>query len=180
MVSCRAPGKPVVLKSPPHLGRIEALAERFPDARFVHIIRHPYSVFPSTQRLWRSLDLVQGLQVPAHEGLDEYVYSCLERMYSAFERQRPGLPEGSICDVLYEDLVADPLGAVLRIYEQLGLGEIEPARRDLEKYVESQRDFKGNRYQLEESDRLEVNRRWGRFYEGYGYALDAAVGDTTG
>ena len=175
VVSCRAPGKPVVLKSPPHLGRVEALAERFPGARFVHIIRHPYSVFPSTQRLWRSLDQVQGLQSPKHEGLDEYVYSCLESMYSAFQRQRPGLPAGSICDVLYEDLVADPLEEVLRIYEQLDLGEIEPARRNLEKYVDSQRDFKGNRHQLEESDRREVNRRWGEFFESYGYDLEGAA-----
>ncbi len=179
VVSCRDPGKPVVLKSPPHLGRIEALAERFPGARFVHIIRHPYSVFPSTQRLWRSLDMVQGLQSPTHRELDEYVLSCLEQMYAAFQRQRPNLPDGSICDLLYEDLVADPLGEVLRIYEQLGLGEIEPARRDLEQYVESQRDFKVNRHQLQEHDRLQVKNRWGEFFEGYGYDLETSVGDET-
>jgi hypothetical protein len=172
VISCRDPGKPVVLKSPPHLGRIEALAERFPGARFIHIIRHPYSVFPSTQRLWRSLDQVQGLQEPAHEGLDEYVYSCLETMYTAFERQRVGLPDGAVCDVLYEDLVSDPIGQVLRIYDQLELGALEPAHRDLEKYVESQRDFKGNRYELDEENRLLLNERWGRFFEPYGYELE--------
>jgi hypothetical protein len=179
VVSCRDPGKPVVLKSPPHLGRIEALAERFPGARFIHIIRDPYSVFPSTQRLWRSLDMVQGLQSPAHRDLDEYVLSCLEKMYAAFQRQRPNLPDGSICDLLYEDLVADPLGEVLRIYEQLGLGEIEPARRDLEQYVESQRDFKVNRHQIQEHDRLQVKNRWGEFFECYGYDLEAPLEDET-
>jgi hypothetical protein len=64
---------------------------------------------------------------------------------------------------------------VLRIYEQLDLGEVEPARRNLEKYVDSQRDFKGNRHQLEEADRQEVNRRWGEFFESYGYDLEAAA-----
>jgi hypothetical protein len=75
--------------------------------------------------------------------------------------------------------VADPLGEVLRIYEQLDLGEIEPARRDLEQYVESQRDFKVNRHQLQEHDRLQVKNRWGEFFEGYGYDLETPVGDET-
>jgi hypothetical protein len=82
------------------------------------------------------------------------------------------LPDGAVCDVLYEDLVSDPIGQVLRIYDQLELGALEPARKDLEKYVESQRDFKGNRYELGDEDRLLLNERWGRFFEPYGYELE--------
>lgn len=173
VVSYREPGKPVVLKSPTHLGRLEALAERFPDARFVHIIRDPSSVYPSTQRLWQSLDYVQGLQIPQNRELDEYVLSNLERMYAAFERQRQTIPDGKICDVLYEDLVADPAREVERIYRQLDLLDFEAARPALEQYVDSQRDFKGNRHQLEPAEQEQIRTRWGPFFEPYGYCMTA-------
>ena len=42
----------VVLKSPPNLGRISTLLEIFPQAQFVHIVRDPYRVYPSTRKLW--------------------------------------------------------------------------------------------------------------------------------
>ena len=41
-------GKRLILKSPTHSCRIKVLLELFPDARFVHIMRDPYVVFPST------------------------------------------------------------------------------------------------------------------------------------
>ena len=47
----------LILKSPPHTCRIKLLLELFPDARFVHIVRDPYVVFPSTVNLWKSLYL---------------------------------------------------------------------------------------------------------------------------
>ena len=36
--------KRLVLKSPPHTGRIQALANWFPGAKFVHISRHPHKI----------------------------------------------------------------------------------------------------------------------------------------
>ena len=40
--------KRIVLKSPPHTFRVKTLLELFPNARFVHIIRDPHVIFPST------------------------------------------------------------------------------------------------------------------------------------
>ena len=77
-----------MMKSPPHTGRIEELARLFPGAKFIHIVRDPYTIFPSTRRLWVSLDWAQGLQHPHHHDLDEYVFSAFERMYRGFNRQR--------------------------------------------------------------------------------------------
>ena len=82
-------GKPLVLKSPPHTGRIRLLAEMFPQAKFIHLVRDPYSLFPSTRRLWYALEQVQGFQVPRYEYLDDYVFAAFERMYRGFDQQRP-------------------------------------------------------------------------------------------
>ena len=53
----------LVLKSPPHTARVPVLLEMFPDARFVHIVRDPRVVFPSTVRLWKSM--TRGTLLPA-------------------------------------------------------------------------------------------------------------------
>jgi len=47
--------KRLVLKSPTHTGRIGHLARWFPDAKFIHITRHPHKIFPSTIHTWKSL-----------------------------------------------------------------------------------------------------------------------------
>src|SRR5262249_52769865 len=47
--------KRLVLKSPTHSCRIKVLRELFPDAKFIHIIRDPRAVYPSTVHLWKSL-----------------------------------------------------------------------------------------------------------------------------
>ena len=44
-------GKRLVLKSPPHTARIKTLGPMFPGAIFIHIVRDPYVVFPSTVNL---------------------------------------------------------------------------------------------------------------------------------
>jgi hypothetical protein len=167
-------GKRVILKSPTHTGRLGVLAEVFPEARFVHVVRHPDALFPSTIRLWQSLDLVQGLQIPRHDRLEEYVHGAFERMYDSFERSRAEIPPGRICDVRYEDLVRDPVGELARIYEQLDLGDFEPVRDKIERYVGGQRDYQPNRHELAPETAGEIRRRWGEYMRRYGYADEVA------
>jgi omega-hydroxy-beta-dihydromenaquinone-9 sulfotransferase len=163
-------GKRLLFKSPPHTGRIETLARLFPGAKFIHITRHPYAVFPSTQKLWESLDDVQGLQRPRHERLDEYVFDCFERMYAGFEDQRQRLPMENIVDVRYEDLVQDPVGHVHSLYEKLGLGDFDSVRAKLEEFVVRQKDYKTNQHELEPELQSEIRGRWSGYFEKYGYA----------
>ena len=98
--------KRIILKSPPHTGRIKTLLELFPDARFVHIVRDPYPLFGSTVKLWKTLYKFEALQDAKHEGLEEYVFSCFEKMYGQFERDRELVDPARFFEVRYEDLVA--------------------------------------------------------------------------
>jgi hypothetical protein len=170
-ITVRSP-KRIVLKSPPHTCRIKVLLEMFPRARFVHIVRHPYAVFPSTVKLWRRLSTDQGLQVPTGEGLEEHVYQTMVRMYDAFERQRPLIPAGHFCEVRYEDLVQDPIGQVRRVYEELGLGGFDHALPALEHYMAGQAGYRTNRFNLPPETRAEIVRRWQFFFDRYGYPTE--------
>jgi hypothetical protein len=163
-------GKRVLLKSPPHTGRIETLAKLFPGAKFIHIVRHPFALFPSTMRLWQSLDEVQGLQMPKGEGLEEYVFECLTRMYRGFDEQRQRLPANAIYEVRYEDLVADPAGEVRKMYERLELGPYEAVRQEIEDFAAGQKDYKTNKHNIDEALKQKIRERWAGYCEKYGYS----------
>lgn len=164
-----ATGKRVLLKSPPHTGRIAFLSRLFPEAKFIHIVRDPYALFPSTVRLWKSLDEVQGLQMPRGKGLEEYVYECLTRMYRGFEKQRPEIDPKNICDLRYEALVQNPVAEVGRVYQELGLDDFEALRPQLEAYVGKQKDYQANKHELDNEKKSEIRQRWGEYFERYGY-----------
>jgi len=173
-LTLQRPGR-VVLKSPTHTFRIRVLLELFPKARFVHIVRDPLVVFPSTVKLWKRLSTDQGLQVPRHEGLEEHVLRTFEHMYEVFERDRRLIPPGQFCEVRFEQLVSDPVGEVRRIYEELQLGDFDEVLPALQAYAEQQKNYRPNRHQLSEQQRAEIQRRWARFIEQYGYSTDRAV-----
>ncbi len=159
----------IILKSPTHTGRVELLSKIFPGAQFIHITRDPYALFPSTRRLWQSLDAVQGCQSNRDEHLDEYVFDALQRMYEGFETQRNGLDEKHVIDIRYEDLVANPIAVLQHIYQQLDLGDFERVRDEFEQYVESLKDYQTNQHELEPELRAEIRRRWSFYFERYGY-----------
>jgi hypothetical protein len=156
------------------------LVELFPDARFVHIVRDPRSVFPSTVALWKSLHRVHGLQRPRSEGLEEHVYRSFTRMHQAFRRQRGEVPPNNLCEVRYEDLIREPLGAMRRIYEQLRLGQFERVRPRIEQYFAKRKDYQTNRYELSPQTAAEISRRWGDFLHEYGYSSLTAMRDEHG
>jgi hypothetical protein len=116
----------VVLKSPTHTARVRVLRELFPGARFVHIVRNPYEVIPSTVRAREKLYRAFGLQRPRIAEIEERVLTSYARMFAAFERARPLLEPSHFHEMRYEALVADPIGQLSEMYRALELDELEP------------------------------------------------------
>lgn len=173
----KQPGR-LVLKSPTHTFRLPVLEELFPRARYVHIVRDPYTVFPSTIKLWKSLFAAQSYQQPNYEGLDERVLSTFCRMYERFEATRGRVEPGRICDLRYEDLVRDPVGQMRRVYEHLDLGDFGALAAAVEAYFGQRDDYRPSRYTLTAEQHAAVTRRWLPYMQRYGYA--ASDGPATG
>jgi hypothetical protein len=160
----------LVLKSPTHSCRVRLLLELFPDARFIHIVRDPYVVFPSTVNLWKSLYRAHGLQRPTNGHLEEHVFQTFTRLYKSLEAGRKLIPRGQYHELRYEDLVVDPMGEMENLYEALGLENFETARPRMEAYLASVDGYETNHYQLLPGLRAEIGRRWGDVIRRYGYA----------
>jgi hypothetical protein len=167
--------KRIVLKSPPHTGRIKTLVEMFPEARFIHIVRDPQVLFPSTIRLWKSLYQSQAMNSAPYWRLEEHVLESMERMYRAFEAHRHLIPAEHFCEVRYEDLAQDPLGQLRTIYERLDLGDFETVLPHVLPFVESVKDFKTNRHDMDPETLAKIAARWGDYARRYGYDLGAGA-----
>jgi hypothetical protein len=162
-------GKRLVLKSPPHTARIKVLREMFPGAPFIHIVRDPYVVFPSTVNLWKSLYVKQGLQKPTFAGLEEYVFTTFNRIYQRLEEGKKLLDPRQFYELRYEDLVKNPEDEVRKIYDHFGWGGFETALPRLRDYLASISGYETNKYQLSAQQRAEVTARWGEVIRRYGY-----------
>jgi hypothetical protein len=165
-----ATGRPLVIKSPTHTGRVGELAKAFPEARFIHVTRDPRDLFPSTCRLWRSLDRIQALQVPPEEGYEEYVVECLKRMYTAFERDRQTIGPHRLVDVRYEDLKTDPVRCLRNIYETLHLSDFETVRPAIEQWATTEHQaYQTNRHELRPEHEQLIRGAWQDYFQRYGY-----------
>jgi hypothetical protein len=165
-------GKQLVLKSPPHTARVPVILELFPDARFVHIVRDPRVVFPSTLHLWVSMARSHGFQTPVWPGLEEKVLTEFRVIYDRLEEARPLLraKPGRFHEVRYEELVRDPVGEMKKVYDGLELGPFAAARPRIEEYLRQNSGYETNRYDLTPTQRAAVEERWGDIIRRYGYA----------
>jgi hypothetical protein len=164
-----SPGKRIVLKSPPHTGRIKVILERFPDARFVHIHRNPYSIFPSTYNLWMRLSRDEGAQRPGGAGMEDYVFDSLNTMYEALEEDVKLLKPNQFCDIAYKDLTANPVETLETIYQTLELGDFGEVRSIFEEYAATQKSYKKNKFEMLPETKAKIADRWARYFERYGY-----------
>ncbi len=165
------PQKRLVLKSPPHTFRIKVILDVFPEAKFINLIRDPYTVFPSTIHLWKNLFRTHGLQKPRFEGLEDFVFNTFIDMYQKLEEGRDLVDPARFYDLKYEDLVKNPVGQMKNLYEHLNLGAFEKVKPAIEGYFKKISDYQTNRYELSPATRKEITKRWGSIIEKLGYPL---------
>lgn len=107
------------LKSPSHLGHLDALLAALPGCTVVVCHRDPHQAVASYASLVHTLRRAYSDEVsPAMVGRQ-----ALDRAAGAVDRAldvRAAEPEDAFVDVAYRQLVVDPIAAVRPIYEQRG------------------------------------------------------------
>jgi hypothetical protein len=66
-------------------------------------------------------------------------------------------------------LVNSPLPQLEALYAQLELGDFNRARPRVEQYFNREKNYKTNRYELDDARRAEIRERWGDYIKAYGY-----------
>lgn len=171
-LTLRHGGRPLVLKSPAHTGRVRLLLEMFPGAKFVHIHRDPYATFQSCLHLYEKILPYIRLQRTDRFDWAGRVFRQYNEMYDAFFEERGLIPPGDLHEVGFEELEKDPVGEVRKAYAALGLpdfGEVEP---ELRRYVASIAGYRKNAHrELPPDLRRRVAAEWRRGFDEWGYAV---------
>ncbi len=167
----KRPGR-LVLKSPQHTFRLKVLQEMFPRAKFIHIVRDPYVVYPSTLHFWKTMYETYGLQRFDLAKLREDVFSTFEQMHIQLVATRELIDAENFYELRYEELARDPVEQMEALYQFLKLGEFGAVRPAVQQYAEHSKHYRTNEYPLDASTHDEITRRWADYFEQHGYATN--------
>ncbi|HLK58686.1 MAG TPA: sulfotransferase [Chthonomonadaceae bacterium] len=163
--------RPLLIKSPTHTCRIKLLLDLFPKARFVHIHRHPFSIFPSTRHTNDALRHFTTLQSPTALDWDARIIRRMQQMYERFFAERDLIPSSQFHEIRYEDLDRDPLGEIRTLYERLNLPGHAEMEANLKLYLQSIQGYTKNRFpELSPSLRATLCQAWQPYFDAFGYA----------
>ncbi len=152
--------------------RVETILERFPDARFVYLVRNPLQALPSWLNMFYEKWVTHSPELPPDSPearrLAEMCFAYYRHMLANQER----IAEANLTLVRYDDLVKDPKAVVERLYGWLGL-DLTPDYRDrLEAFTARQRGYRSkHQYSLEQ---FGLSEEWVRaqipdVFEAFGF-----------
>lgn len=168
-VAFRSPGRRLVLKSPIHSARIDAILEAFPHARFLCIHRDPFAVYPSTLRMVAALHPYLALQDPGHDELERLTLANGEKIYAGLAEARRSVPEGQFHELSYEDLVESPVQVLEAAYAALDLGDFEPVRAVYEAAAAEKKEYRAKTYNPPQKVRESLRNHWPEPCRRYGH-----------
>jgi LPS sulfotransferase NodH len=169
-VALARPGRRLVLKNPANTARIPAILDLFPEARFLHIHRHPFDVYASMLRTRQRMVERVGLQTASKRDLAEQVLDQYEAVMQRYLATREAIPADRLIEVRYEDLERDPLAQLRAIYEKLDLGDFAAARPHIETHLHARSDYQKNDHRLDHATRDRIRERWRFAFDQWGYA----------
>jgi len=162
-------GKQLVMKNPPNTGRVKELLEMFPDAKFVHIYRDPYSVLPSTVKMYERLLPPHYLQFPNIETADDIVIDIYEEMHKKYFKEKDLIPKENLIEIRYEDMLEDPFNTVKSVYDELSLANFSASEQKIKDYISKQKSYKTNTHNLSDEAIDKISERWDFAFKEFGY-----------
>lgn len=132
-------GERWLLKTPVHLGYLDALLSVFPEAQIVHTHRTPVETVPSgaslNATLWRMYaDDVDVTEV-GRQWLERSAWATRRALDTRARLARDGREAGRFVDVDYRTLLADPIAEAERILDALGMGLGDASKRAMQAWL---------------------------------------------
>lgn len=163
-----------VLKAPSHLTALDALISVYPDARIVWTHRDPLQVMGSVASIlfataWVRSDAVDGDRVLSwFDGA-----TCAALLDNATRLRDSGIvPQAQCADLLYQDLVRDPLAAIRALYAGFDMPLRPQAEARMRAYLAARpKDKHGaHRYSFESTgrDRASERQRFAAYQARFG------------
>ncbi|MDC0262158.1 sulfotransferase [Planctomycetaceae bacterium] len=128
----------VLLRNSADTGRIAALLELFPNAKFIHVVRNPYEVCQAANERWQSMCSIWSLQKFDPEDFHSLTVDMYENLMKQYFEEAADIPASRLATVRYEDLQKQPIETLQTTYEQLSISGFDTVRPKIEQYLQTQ------------------------------------------
>jgi omega-hydroxy-beta-dihydromenaquinone-9 sulfotransferase len=162
-------GKTIVSKNPFNSLRIKELATIFPKARFIHIVRHPFEVVPSTIHMWKIVFDQNKLNRKGSDPGIEEVAKGLYKVLTTIEKDRSVLPEENFYEMKFEDLEVDPVAEFRKIYSRFHMPFDEALSHNIQSFMDSLKDYRKNEFILEDEEKEMIHNQLHQHMQNFNY-----------
>jgi len=172
-LALRQPGRQLVIKNPAYTARPLMLYRMWPQARFIHIHRHPVKVFLSMRNFFTKLFEQFALQPWDHLDIDEIIFATYERMMDQLIAQSADIPPQQFLQIRYETFQGGELAGLRQIYEHLRLPDFDQDAPIFQAYLQRIAGYQKNRFQVDPALVRRIETRWSRFFDYWEYQAAA-------
>jgi len=131
--------------------RIRSVFERFPDARFVYLVRSPFQAIPSFLNMFHVKWITHSPEIDANSPESRALARLAIDYYRYALECRKFIPDEQFITVYYDDLVDSPREIIESLYGSLGIEMSPSARERLMQEISEQSHFSSNQqYTLED------------------------------
>jgi hypothetical protein len=143
----------LILKSPSHSFRIQPIAELYPQATCIWIVRDPTEIFLSNRKMWRAMFERYALWDWDEAELDTFLCRAFRAAASCLERALALLPRQRFAVVDFDRLVSQPVLTLESLNCQLNLGVWERMKRSIGLLAESRAGHRSQLYAISDLTR---------------------------
>ncbi len=163
--------KQIVFKNPFHTPRMSIIADMFPGARFIHIVRHPFKIVPSAIYTWNIISdqnaLKSGWKSPSVEDTAEIV----SEFWHSVNENKDRLKSNEFAEVKYEDLEINPVRELKSIYEKLDLQFTPEFEAGIIQFMEEKKNYKKNVFNLSDEEKTIISKKLRNYFQTYNYEI---------
>ncbi len=164
-------GTQFLSKNPPHTGRVRELVKMFPDAKFIYLVRNPYTVFESTRSFFNNTIKPLKLEDISPEEMERNILDIYTKLYKRYQADKALIPKGNLVEVKFEDYETDAFGMTRQIYADLGLPGFKEAEEAIRAYTDKKKGYKKNAYKYDDRTVRLVEENWGYALKDWGYSM---------
>ena len=136
----------LLLKSPGHTFRIQALVEAFPDASYVWLVRDPAELFLSNRKMWSSMFGRYALWNWSLPALDMFLQEAFVSAARCLDYATSALPQNRLAVVEFTQLVGNPAATTDALSVRLDLGDRELYKRSAEATASEKAGYRADTY----------------------------------
>lgn len=164
-------GSQFLSKNPPHTGRVKELVNMFPNAKFIYLMRNPYTVFESTRSFFTNTIQPLKLQDIDPQDLENNILSIYKKLYFKYESEKNFIPKENLIEIKFEDFEADAFAMTEMIYDKLHIPGFIEAREAIENYIGGKKGYKKNKYKYDDRTIQLVEQNWDFALKDWNYHL---------